>query len=495
MSTYRVDPDALRGLASRLDDTVAELGGAAAAAAGVLSAHGYAGSGSAVAARIDVAVRWCRAWSTSLRDRADAASDHSASFDRPTIVAADSLRLVVARYEYATLAPAAVTFDVWGAGAAERRAEAAELGGWLATGPRASDVHAALASLPDHMQFELAEFAPATVGSAPGVPVAMRIVANRLLLGEMERDLSAEIDALTTAAALSPWAVMAVAPDLVRLRADRAHVRDLMAPGRNVVFLDPENPRRVAEWIGPLGAGNVMVAAPGAAALSDPFAQMVVRANRMVRLDPTAGDLAVVVAHVYEPPPGLAAAATGGYAAVGGPQLAGFVAGIPLDGVHVTLVGHSYGSTVLGEALLGGLSEALPVDTDVVILGSPGVRTDTVTQLGVDADRVWVGLAPGDEIQVAISPTALPGVLTCLTFSGLLGACEPAEWLIHGRNPAHPDFGARVFDTAPTVPPEWLRHDEYFTSVWDEGTELASPALENLLHIATGDYPSVTLRP
>lgn len=85
---------------------------------------------------------------------------------------------------------------------------------------------------------------------------------------------------------------------------------------------------------------------------------------------------------------------------------------------HHTLVGHSYGSTVIGYAARDG---GLPVD-DIVLVGSPGVGVDTAAQLDVPADRVWVvednqdriadlnwfGKDPGDDAfganQVAAEP-------------------------------------------------------------------------------------------
>jgi pimeloyl-ACP methyl ester carboxylesterase len=61
---------------------------------------------------------------------------------------------------------------------------------------------------------------------------------------------------------------------------------------------------------------------------------------------------------------------------------------------HVTLVGHSYGSTVVGAAMQAGPRCA----DDLVLLGSPGVLADRVGQLGLSGHRVYVGEAPLDPI-------------------------------------------------------------------------------------------------
>ena len=40
------------------------------------------------------------------------------------------------------------------------------------------------------------------------------------------------------------------------------------------------------------------------------------------------------------------------------------------------------------------------IETDVVVLGSPGIRYDEVRDLPIPAARFWAGLIPGDEIMV-----------------------------------------------------------------------------------------------
>jgi pimeloyl-ACP methyl ester carboxylesterase len=61
---------------------------------------------------------------------------------------------------------------------------------------------------------------------------------------------------------------------------------------------------------------------------------------------------------------------------------------------HVTLVGHSYGSTVVGAAMQSGPRRA----DDLVLLGSPGVLADQVGRLGLGGHRVYVGEAELDPV-------------------------------------------------------------------------------------------------
>lgn len=61
---------------------------------------------------------------------------------------------------------------------------------------------------------------------------------------------------------------------------------------------------------------------------------------------------------------------------------------------HLTLIGHSYGSTTVSLALR---DTAVRVD-DAVFLGSPGLLAERASYLPVRGGHVWVGAASGDEI-------------------------------------------------------------------------------------------------
>lgn len=55
------------------------------------------------------------------------------------------------------------------------------------------------------------------------------------------------------------------------------------------------------------------------------------------------------------------------------------------DGSHTTIVGHSYGSTAIGEASKHGYLAA----DDIVVAGSPGMQTSRADNLDVDRGHVW----------------------------------------------------------------------------------------------------------
>ncbi|GAA1268182.1 hypothetical protein GCM10009665_66090 [Kitasatospora nipponensis] len=98
---------------------------------------------------------------------------------------------------------------------------------------------------------------------------------------------------------------------------------------------------------------------------------------------------------------------------------------------HSTVLGHSYGSTVVGLTLR---DRGLPVDS-VLLLGSPGAGVRHARQLRIEPSRVHVGRGSHDWIRFVAG-------------------------LRHGRDPMRPAFGARRIPTGDT------RHGRY----WAPGT-------------------------
>jgi len=149
----------------------------------------------------------------------------------------------------------------------------------------------------------------------------------------------------------------------------------------------------------------------------------------------------------------------------GGPRLASDVegyraaaeaAGTPRQ--HVTVIGHSYGSTTVGYAGMSGLDA-----DDIAVVGSPGVGTSDAGQLG--GATVWAG---GNEHDPVIQATNG----SYFTEDGSTGPYDPA-------------FGARQFDTDADVGTAGA-HSAYY----DHGSD----SLRNLARIAAGDDSAVTER-
>ncbi|BCY07159.1 hypothetical protein L3i22_022470 [Actinoplanes sp. L3-i22] len=146
------------------------------------------------------------------------------------------------------------------------------------------------------------------------------------------------------------------------------------------------------------------------------------------------------------------------YAADGGPVLDRFQSG--LRATHEgdipsrnTVLGHSYGSTVIGHA---AMSPSISADA-LVFVGSPGVDVDNVSELtGVQPEQVYTTRAAYDRIRMV-----------------------PDVGWVHGNDPSDLDFGARVFASDPGNPDdESATHSAY----WDPH----NVARHNISMIVTG---------
>ncbi|GAA3722370.1 hypothetical protein GCM10022205_02460 [Spinactinospora alkalitolerans] len=228
--------------------------------------------------------------------------------------------------------------------------------------------------------------------------------------------------------------------------------------GHHLLADDPAGSGRVVEALGDLdGADDIAVLVPGTGQnrgnfrRSDGNPGTVPLANgralleelRRQRPDSRA---AVVVWLGYLPPQDLGPhALTSTSAREGAAELVRFDAWLPED-AHVTLVCHSYGSVVCGEAARhGGVAD------DVVALGSPGMGVGGAEEVRA---RVWATRADDDWIRF------VPSVAL-----GPLG---------YGSDPMDPDFGARVFFPGPIH-----GHESYYRP--------GSASLEAIARIALGD--------
>jgi Alpha/beta hydrolase len=129
-----------------------------------------------------------------------------------------------------------------------------------------------------------------------------------------------------------------------------------------------------------------------------------------------------------------------------------FLEGIDRDDLHVTVIGHSYGSVAVGLSA----RERIAAD-DIVFIGSPGVRAATAAELG--AYNVWAGLNPGDPIRWVDNISVLG--------------------IGHGPQPAHPPFGARRFRTDGASGHAYYVRD--------------SESLYNMVRIVVGEYQETTV--
>ncbi|MFF1734262.1 alpha/beta hydrolase [Streptomyces sp. NPDC058247] len=175
----------------------------------------------------------------------------------------------------------------------------------------------------------------------------------------------------------------------------------------------------------------------------------------------------------YNAPDNIVPQATDGHeAAAGGVTLRDFLTGNDVAHqqetgarAHTTAVGHSYGSTVVGDAAQAGTSWTDPkLADDIILAGSPGVQADRAADLGVGAHHVWAMGAPWDD-QVVRQGGRVTG----------LGN--------HGVIPTDDAFGGNIMQS----------DSGGHSGFWDSDGSKASVSLENQARVITGRYGDVAL--
>lgn len=126
---------------------------------------------------------------------------------------------------------------------------------------------------------------------------------------------------------------------------------------------------------------------------------------------------------------------------------------------HLTVIGHSYGSTTVGYAGMNGLAA-----DDIAFVGSPGVGASNVNQLSVGPGHVYAGATEHDPVVQGTS----------------------SSWFTQDGSSIGPyddRFGAKVFGTSDSS-----MIDHAHSAYYDKGSE----SVQNLARIANGDGASVT---
>lgn len=316
---------------------------------------------------------------------------------------------------------------------------------------------------------------PGWLAGLDGLPAADRDIANRLLLD----DRRAEID-------------RAIAGSTGRERDRLRELRDGLAalsgrladesgPRAYLLRLDPRGEGRAVVALGdPDRAGSVLTHVPGMTADLASFGGELARAERVAaraaELSPQTSTSAVLWLD-YDAPDFVDEAAGAHRAEAAAPALRQFQEGLRAahEGAPArqVVLGHSYGSLVVGKAAAG---EGLAAD-GVVFVGSPGVGVDSARDLRVPSGEVWATTSRADVIQyAAVAPGALArdlAVAGALPAAGPLVFGRPERDLWFGHNPSDPGFGARVFASAPLA-----GHVGY----WDPG----APSLDTMAAITLG---------
>ena len=260
---------------------------------------------------------------------------------------------------------------------------------------------------------------------------------------------------------------MAKAADEAEFGGDPAlahSLRNLAVSYRDFLSFDPSGDGRGIEVVGDIvHAKRIAIVVPGAGntlsnfdSAKGPGVGAEALYDQAQKLGAN-GSLAVIGWLGYDPPSvDSMHIATLGHADAGAKALRTFLAQIKtLNKAPVTLLCHSYGSVVCGQA-----APHVKV-TDIAVFGSPGMGVGSVSDLNTTA-RVWAGRGASDGI------ADVPHVQV-----DLLGVS-----LGFGDDPVDPAFGARLFDAGKGGHSDYLRTGD--------------TALRNLALIALGRGDEVT---
>jgi hypothetical protein len=285
-------------------------------------------------------------------------------------------------------------------------------------GATPAEVAAWWASLSEAEQRELITSRSDLIGNLDGVPVAARARANERRLTDALRDARADLEAErhayeTAATAASSRADYEALRPLVASRdAAQRQVEMLEAiasaldagPGRSLMLLDTQMPGHAAIAVGNVDtAAHVAVLVPGMDSyVTNYIGGLADNAERVQVMGDGAlvgsGEVAAIAWIGYTAPT-IPNVGVDDQAVGAAPKLASAIDGIEASRaaghrpVHITTVGHSYGSLVSG--LTAATYTAMD---DLVVFGSPGLGAGDVSGLDLPASHVFVGEAKGDPV-------------------------------------------------------------------------------------------------
>lgn len=301
-------------------------------------------------------------------------------------------------------------------------------------GMKPEDVTAWWNTVPAESQAIFIASFPALIGNRNGVPARVRDEANRNLLADIRKTLEAErerlapknagidefiewekgitpLDRHTVYSKNPKWddvagrEMVVVTEKLKALGQVESVIAKKGEGGRVLLFLDfvSVNPRVAvavgdpdqAEHIGVLVPGTSTTVAGGLSKLDGNAEDLSRRAGQ---LSADSESSTSIISWIYDAPQELTDATSREYARVAGPDLARLTRGLNSTNVHngdvvgpsITVMGHSYGAVVGGDA-------ASIVDSkidDIVVYGAPGAGSEPVEGVGK-----YSMLAPDDPIQ------------------------------------------------------------------------------------------------
>ncbi|HTJ71619.1 MAG TPA: alpha/beta hydrolase [Actinospica sp.] len=399
-----------------------------------------------------------------------------------------------------------------------------EQAGIPAKGTDSAEVNAWWKAMGPSAQVQLVKDQPALIGALNGIPAMVRDKANRIVLSDdinhdlqqqsalnaQQRQVQAEIDQLyANGQAVDPrtpnvpsYQLAALTNQLNSIDTRLAGIngqlpalqnlqheltmggqpytfagRPTTMPPMYLLGFDTNNAGHAIVACGnPDTAKNVCVYVPGLNTSSNStHFQFDIQHTQNMTLaadqDTGSNDTATILWLGYNSPQvdGLKTAAVAGTgdATDAVPNLTSFVTSLRnVNGEisNLTLLGHSYGSVVVGET---AMASHLPVN-NIVLVGSPGVEAGSASALNIDPKHVWTGTAPND-------PVARFG------------------WF--GQPPTDPGFGANQFTVNATGGGGLFgQHGEYFDDPFNNtNNDHGGSSLTNIGYIISGQTNKVAL--
>lgn len=276
---------------------------------------------------------------------------------------------------------------------------------------------------------------PEKIGNLDGVDAASRDKANRIVLAEAVKRARERLHEHEKNRSL--WSHFVGDAELVRLRRqleELGRIEDALYPGhsgdpRQLLTLDFSGERlKAAVSVGDVDkASHICVIVPGMTTnVHDSLQGNVDSAERLRNRTAALGgmrrkDIATVAWLGYDAPQDIIKASVAGDAHLGAERLSPFLTGIdsirkqsPAGDPHMTVFGHSYGSTTSGFAATmtpDGVIDKL------VLAGSPGSGVTSLEQYSVPKGNVYVSATPGDPFlglgnddYFKTDPRDLPGI-------------------------------------------------------------------------------------
>lgn len=347
------------------------------------------------------------------------------------------------------LALAAVAMDVRVTDATRAMFEKA-----LPGGP--ASVHSMWASLSEAQRADLIAKYPQMVGGTDGVPCVDRDRANRAILASQRAQIVSELQKMDNLIRNGGAKGSELSYHMNRRDELREALEGIdrlsanLTPGENFLLgIDSTAGGRGQAIIAsgnPDLADNTLTLVPGTFSDLGDAQDYVARNDAMLEranaMSPPGTKNAAIVWAGYNSPVNLLDASFSLSGDVAHKDLSQFQEGLRAthDGgtqSHNTVLGHSYGSTVVGYASREGGTHA----DELVFLGSPGVGVEHADQLDVPSDHVWGGTAgkdPIDDFAPALSPLHWGYDL----FTG-------EDHHRFGMDPSDPHFGGNILPTDP----------------------------------------------